>query len=103
MKLDIKTGKAGATVKLEPVGDYKSKNFGSNFMKATIDTLSIWFSYGTPIAFENGKGLVVSENCWCVTTGKHLNWVSTDKKIRLKRDEFMMKLGDACRVNGVAL
>jgi len=49
-------------------------------------------SYSTIVAFDGPSGLVVSENCWSSTTGKHLNWISTNKDIRLKRSEFEQEL-----------
>ena len=49
-------------------------------------------SYSTIVAFDGPSGLVVSENCWSSTTGKHLNWISRNKDIRLKRSEFEQEL-----------
>ena len=49
-------------------------------------------SYSTIVAFDGPSGLVVSENCWSSTTGKHLNWISTNKDIRLKNAQFEQEL-----------
>lgn len=51
----------------------------------------------TVVAFEgyNSQGeyfYCVCENCWGTTTGKHLNWIDSNKNNRLKRDEFKTKL-----------
>lgn len=38
--------------------------------------LSVWFSYETPVAFRKAGGpVVVRENDWKQTTGKHLNLI----------------------------
>ncbi len=64
--------------------------YAVNRADVTIGDLTISFSYRTPIAFDHpGLGLVVSENCWSTTTGKHLNQIDEgDKKGRLPRDRF---------------
>ena len=53
-----------------------------NFTKINIGALTVWFSYETPIAFKNGtwSTLVVSENVWGPTTGKHLNYIDGGDK-----------------------
>ena len=59
-----------------------------NTTQVHIGNLSIWFSYKTIIAFCNVKqGMVVSENQWGPTTGKHLNWINTTRQ-RLPRTQF---------------
>ena len=52
----------------------------------------MYFSYETVVAFTDKGDFYVSENCWGPTTGKHLNWIDTDKKFRLPRGEFEKKL-----------
>lgn len=48
-----------------------------NFTMVQLGSLSVWFSYETPIAFQSGYGrIVVRENDWGPTTGKHLNWIA---------------------------
>lgn len=45
-----------------------------NYATLRLNGLTIHFSYETPIAFEGaGSGMVVRENDWGPTTGKHLN------------------------------
>lgn len=58
---------------------------------------TVYYSYDTVVAFEgyNSQGeyfYCVCENCWGTTTGKHLNWIDSNKNNRLKRDEFKTKL-----------
>ena len=56
----------------------------------------VWFSYKTPIAFRTlTTGLVISENEWGPTTGKHLNSIDSDKSKRIKRADFMDQLTNA--------
>lgn len=64
-----------------------------NFTEVTVGPIDLTFSYRTVIAFR-GPGepsLVVSENCWGPTTGKHLNYVS-DRAGRVPRGEFEARL-----------
>lgn len=56
------------------------KRIGKNFIKVTIDDdRAIWFSYETAIAFYSNsqpQGLVIQQNRWGATTGKHLKMVT---------------------------
>ena len=63
------------------------------------DDLSVWFSYKTPVAFQNGSGpIVVRENVWGPTTGKHLNAIDNgDKGSRLDGPWFEKMLAEALR------
>lgn len=51
-----------------------------------------YFSYSTCIGFRGSDGLIMSENQWGPTTGKHLNWISTDRNKRLPYEEFQKLL-----------
>ena len=60
------------------------RNIASNFHEVIIGKTVIYFSYETPIAFRHPfTGLVVSENDWSVTTGKHLNSINPEKTSRV--------------------
>lgn len=59
-----------------------------NFTAFSLNGCLFWFSYNTCIAFTDGNGIHISENCWSTTTGKHLNWINIDKSLRLPRSEF---------------
>lgn len=61
-----------------------------NFTVVQVGSLSIWFSYRTAIAFQSGyQGIVVRENDWGATTGKHLNYVDGGGKgTRVSGREF---------------
>lgn len=63
-----------------------------NFTQVRLPDLTIWFSYETPIAFENSHALVVRENDWGPTTGKHLNYIDPDNSKRVSREQFEEQL-----------
>jgi len=77
---------------VESYGEYSSNNYGVNALKVTIDKLQLWFSYKTIIAFQYDGHFVISKNYWGNTSGKHLNWIDRDKKIRKDNEEFQMEL-----------
>ncbi len=53
----------------------------------------IWYSYQTPVAFQIGRDeLVVCENVWSKTTGKHLNLIDDGPKDRRLSREAFLKL-----------
>jgi hypothetical protein len=73
-------------------GDYASSNYGAHALEVTIGTLTVYFSYKTPVAFDTPQeGTVCRENSWGVTTGKHLNWIQPDKKARVKSSDFELQ------------
>ena len=74
-------------------GNYSNNNYGSHSL-AFSDNFGndYYFSYDTLIAFRGNEGLVIHQNDWGKTTGKHLNWINTDKKIRVNSDTFQAKL-----------
>jgi hypothetical protein len=74
----------------------------SNFNKVILnDNLTIYFSYETPIAFTSKNGLVVSENIWGTTTGKHLNMINDNKSIRINRTNFETLLNETLTNIGI--
>lgn len=76
---------------VKPYGNYKSLH-GGPAMEVHVGVVTLYFSYQTIVAYRApGHGLVVSENVWTVTTGKHLNWVNSDKKSRVPNDVFEQK------------
>lgn len=66
-------------------------NLTSNFNKVTIGNLTMWFSYETMVAFQFLEKLVVHQNDWTTTTGKHLNLISADKKLRVNHQIFLVE------------
>ena len=73
-------------------GDYSSDNYGVNSLEFTIGNLSVYFSYKTPVAFSTPGRFVIRENDWGSTTGKHLNWLESDKSKRISGVEFEEEL-----------
>jgi hypothetical protein len=71
-------------------GNYSSDNYGSHTQGFTDNyNNDYYFSYETLIAFRSNKtGLVVMENYWGTTTGKHLNWINRDHSTRVDGDTF---------------
>jgi len=75
---------------IDNYGQYSSKNYGANTLVVTVGDIRVWYSYRTPVAFEIGDNdMVVHQNDWAQTTGKHLNWIDGgDKKSRVSHEEF---------------
>ena len=74
-------------------GKYSSGNYGTNTL-AFQDSQGncFWYSYNTLVAFRKTcHSLVIHENVWGITTGKHLNWIDDDHKIRVDSTEFEKK------------
>ena len=64
-------------------------NIASNFNEVEINDLTLWFSYQTVVGFRTPKtGIVCIENQWGSTTGKHLNYIQSDKKKRVSDSKF---------------
>jgi len=62
---------------IESYGESKS----SNAMVVNIGKLDVYFSYCTPVAFRTPKtGLIVRQNDWSTTTGRHLNLIDGGQK-----------------------
>ena len=60
----------------------------NNMTNVDLGNLTIVFSYKTPIAFYGSNGLVIRQNDWSATTGKHLNYIHPNKDLRVTGDEF---------------
>lgn len=73
-------------------GEYSSRNYGAHSLAIQVGTLTLYFSYDTVVAYSICGEAVVSENQWGTTTGKHLNWISQDKKARIPWTEFEQRL-----------
>ncbi|MGE5433040.1 MAG: hypothetical protein ACM3QX_18325 [Syntrophomonadaceae bacterium] len=70
----------------------------SNFTRLELNSLTLFYSYETIIGFHTPEtGMVISENVWSQTTGKHLNRLG-DKKDRIPYDEFQEKLDQVLHV-----
>lgn len=79
--------------KISNYGRYDSDNYGAHTLKVDMGVFDLYYSYDTIVAFYSHKtGLVVSKNVWGVTTGKHLNWIEDNKKVRIEYSEFEKQL-----------
>lgn len=77
-------------------GKYSNDNYGAHTLKIETDGIELWYSYETIVAYRDFEdGLVVTQNRWGVTTGKHLNFIHEDKKRRKDADTFEKMLKDA--------
>ena len=81
--------------------DFINFSTDKNFSRLRLKGLTLYFSYSTVIAFRSKQGLVISKNCWSKTTGKHLNDISRNKKIRLDYSEFEKKLKNILTKKGL--
>lgn len=68
--------------------NYSSDNYGVHSLVFRQGGHSFYFSYDTLIAFTSPDGLVIRENEWAQTTGKHLNAIDPDKSKRVDGETF---------------
>ena len=83
--------------KIENYGNYSSNNYGKHCLKVTMGRLTVWFSYNTPVAYQADPGpIVIRQNDWSTTTGRHLNWIDGGskeaKKARIPGKQFESQL-----------
>jgi len=78
-------------------GHYKRDNYGAHTLCFTDSNGNqFYYSYKTLVAFRAGSGsLVIRENVWGPTTGKHLNWIHPDKNLRVNSEVFQQKYAEA--------
>ena len=77
-------------------GHYSNDNYGAHTLKVDLGSIEFYYSYETIVAYLDDKdGLVCSENRWGPTTGKHLNWIKSNKKLRKNQYEFSTMLKEA--------
>ena len=76
---------------------------GSNYATVKFDSLEVYVSYRTPIAFWTRKtGTVCRVNDWGPTTGKHLNAIQADKSKRIPGAEFERQLAEVLASFGLS-
>jgi hypothetical protein len=83
---------------IQNYGRYSSSNYGAHTLCVTVGDLTVYFSYSTPVAFRSCQhGLVICENQWGPTTGKHLNWIDGggSKRHRVDAETFARQFHQA--------
>lgn len=76
-------------IKFFNYGEYSSENYGTHTL-CFIDVVGnqFWFSYDTMVAFKINGEFHIIKNYWGTTTGKHLNWINSNKDIREDKETF---------------
>jgi hypothetical protein len=69
-------------------GQYSSDNYGAHTLCFETPTGKYWFSYDTLVAFDINGEFHIIKNYWSTTTGKHLNWINSNKRIREDQETF---------------
>ena len=82
--------------KFASYGEYSSNNYGVNALVFTDERgHDYYFSYRTLVAFRGPQGLIVRENVWGPTTGKHLNWIDGGaKNDRYSKSAFNRRMAE---------
>ena len=77
------------TTNARSYGNYSSDNYGVHCMTMEDDYGNkFWFSYDTLVAFKTKGEFHIVKNYWGTTTGKHLNWICSNKSIRESMEDF---------------
>ena len=72
----------------------KENGWNGRTVAISVGAVTFFFSYDTVVAYKTPEeGLVITENNWQATTGKHLNWIHPDHDLRIPHSEFNLKLG----------
>ena len=82
------------------IGFY-NENTAKNAPYVEVNGVTFYLSYETVVAVSYGLGLKVIKNYWGPTTGKHLNWISTDHSIRLDDADFQKEVEIAREKAGI--
>jgi hypothetical protein len=72
-------------------------NKAANLNQVSLGSLTIWFSYETPVAIQrSGQKPVVAANEWSVATGRHLNLIDGgDKATRVAHQVVKDAIADS--------
>jgi hypothetical protein len=77
-------------------GEYSNDNYGAHTLMVDLDSIRLYYSYKTIVAYYDIQdGLVCCENVWKTTTGKHLNWIESGHKSRIEYHKFQEMLSNA--------
>ena len=80
---------------------FYNENTAKNAPYVKVNGVTFYLSYETVVAVSYGMGLKVIKNYWGPTTGKHLNWISTDHSKRLDDADFQKELEKAKEKAGI--
>lgn len=79
-----------------------SEYCGKNARSLELGNLTLYFSYETLIAFNHPEtGLVIRENDWGPTTGKHLNAISDNHRERIPGKAFEKQWNEVANAMGI--
>ena len=89
---------------IDTYGRYSSGNYGAHCLRVDFDNLTLWYSYNTIVAFRGGEyPLVVRQNDWSTTTGKHLNAIDGgEKSSRIPGEKFEKMLDETLKKLGLS-
>jgi hypothetical protein len=75
----------------------------NNLRRVTLGSLSIWFSYETPIAVSReDETPLVAQNIWTTTTARHLNILDGGNKAsRVPHQEVLDRIADSISVTSM--
>lgn len=91
-------------IKISSYGRYNSDNYGKNTLQINLGGFVLFYSYATVVAFDDDDGLVISENKWGPTTGKHLNWIKENRMhTQLHRFAFVEALQRKLEEHGMTV
>lgn len=81
-------------MELPTISVYCENTTGANAICVSFNNADLYFSYRTPVAIRApGLGLLVRQNDWGPTTGKHLNAIDGGRKSsRVPGEVFEAKL-----------
>ena len=97
-------GPGGECMKKVSIGSYMDKgNYGVNSLYVEIGEICFYFSYQECIAFRDGARLVCIQNYWSNTTGRHLNQIQPDKKLRVNRETFDKEISSILEKHGLVI
>ena len=64
-----------------------------NLYSDMVNGYQVFYSYNTAIGINNNGKLILSENVWSTTTGRHLTWIDGGskeaKKSRIKYSDLL--------------
>ena len=59
---------------------------------AVVNEVTLFFSYKSLIAVKSPDGLLIHENIWGTTTGRHLHKINSDTSKRINKDDFLKQV-----------